>query len=159
MRHPIPEPTRAAPSAVHRILVVEDDADIRQLNTEALLQSGYEVDAAEDGAVAWDALQVNSYDLVITDRSMPKVCGIELLKKLRAARMDLPVIMATGILPHEEFQRYPWLQPAAVLIKPYTIPDLIETVRTVLTVAEGPREAIAPELTWQSPSPAIGLRI
>jgi hypothetical protein len=82
-----------------------------------------------------------------------------LLKKLRGARMALPIIMATGILPEEEFQRYPWLQPAAVLIKPYTVTDLLETVRTVLTVADGPREASAPELTWHSPSSAVGFRI
>jgi len=43
----------------HRILVVEDDTDIRQLNTEVIIGAGYQVDAAEDGAVAWDALQLN----------------------------------------------------------------------------------------------------
>jgi len=69
---------------------------------------------------------------VITDHKMPKVTGVELLKKLRAARMDLPVILVTAALPREEFTRQPWLQPAATLLKPYTVEELLGTVKEVL---------------------------
>jgi DNA-binding response OmpR family regulator len=119
-------------SPPHRILVVDDDAEIRCLNAEVLKKSGYHVDAAEDGAVAWEALNTDNYDLMVTDHNMPKVSGVELLKKLRAARMALPVIMATGSLPKEEFTRYPWLQPSAMLLKPYTVEELLGTVKEVL---------------------------
>src|SRR5579872_1700863 len=78
----------------HRILVVEDDGNIRQLNTAVLTQSGYHVDAAKDGAEAWDTLQIKRYDLLVTDNEMPKVTGIELLKRLHAAQMPLTAIMA-----------------------------------------------------------------
>lgn len=121
------------PNSPHRILVVDDDGEVRRLNTEVLIQFGYQVDAAEDGAVAWEALQLNGYDLIVTDNRMPKVTGVELLKKLRTARMELPVIMATGVLPQDEFARHPWLQPAATLIKPYTIAQLVDTVKQVLS--------------------------
>src|SRR5580658_9463351 len=84
-----------------RILVVEDDADIRRVNTEVLIYSGYQVDAAEDGAAAWDALQLNQYDLMVTDNDMPKVTGVELIQKLQTARMAVPVIMATGTSPEK----------------------------------------------------------
>jgi DNA-binding response OmpR family regulator len=123
-------------SPPHHILVVEDDVGIRQLNTAVLLRCGYAVDIAEDGAAAWEALNADSYDLMITDNKMPKVSGVELLKMLRAARMELPVIMATGILPTQEFARYPWLQPAATLVKPYTIEALLGAVKKVLREAE-----------------------
>jgi len=63
---------------------------------------------------------------------MPKVSGVELLKKLRSARMALPVIMATGTLPREEFTRYPRLQPVATLLKPFTFAELVGTVRELL---------------------------
>jgi DNA-binding response OmpR family regulator len=116
--------------------VVEDDISIRQISTEVLIHSGYEVDAAEDGAAGWEALQANSYDLMITDNNMPKMSGVELLSKLRAARMALPVIMATGALPKEEFTRYPWLQPAATLLKPYTVEEMLGTVKKVLREAD-----------------------
>ncbi len=120
----------------HRVLVVDDDICIRHVNTEALLRSGYEVDAAEDGAAAWDALGADTYDLMITDNNMPGLTGVELLKKLRAARMALPVIMATGALPKEEFTRYPWLQPDATLLKPYTMEAMLSTVKKVLRETE-----------------------
>jgi DNA-binding response OmpR family regulator len=125
-----PPPSQANPP--HRILVVEDDILIRQLNTVALLRSGYDVDTADDGDAAWKALSADCYDLVITDNNMPKVTGIELLKKMRAGRMELPVIMATGVLPKEEFGRHPWLQPEAMLAKPYTVEEMLSTVEKVL---------------------------
>jgi DNA-binding response OmpR family regulator len=118
------------------ILVVEDDTLLLRLNTMLLARSGYEVDAAADGAAAWQALSACSYDLLITDNNMPKVSGVELLKKLRAARMALPVIMATGTSPKQEFTRYPWLQPAATLLKPYTSEEMLRTVKEVLRQAE-----------------------
>ena len=124
--------------------MVEDDGDIRQLNTEALIQCGYHVDAANDGAAAWDTLQLNGYDaFMVTDNDMPKVTGVELLKKIHAAHLALPVIMATGTLPREEFIRHPWLHPAAMLQKPYTIDELVGTVHEVLRVTDGSSERSA----------------
>jgi DNA-binding response OmpR family regulator len=133
----------------HRILVVEDDGDIRQINTEALTRCGYQVDTAGDGASAWNILQIGGYDLMVTDNVMPKVTGVELLKKIHAAHMALPVVMATGTLPREEFIRHPWLQPAAMLLKPYTIDELVVTVHEVLRVTDGSSGRTAPPSTWR----------
>src|ERR1039458_3311131 len=82
-----------------RILVVEEEDDIRQLNAEVLRDAGYQVEVAEDGAAAWAALQRHNYDLLIIDQFLPKLSGVELLKKIHTARLTLPVIMATSILP------------------------------------------------------------
>jgi DNA-binding response OmpR family regulator len=112
--------------------VVEDEVLMRQLNSEALTRAGYEADAVEDGAAAWDALNNVSYDLIITDNNMPRMTGVQLLKQLRFARMELPVIMATGKLPEQEFAHSHWLRPAAMLRKPYTIGELLRTVKKVL---------------------------
>ncbi|MGA3285168.1 MAG: response regulator [Verrucomicrobiota bacterium] len=75
-----------------RILVVDDDSDLRQLYTDVLVRPGYHVDAEEDGAAGWEALQANNYNLLITEHSIPKLTGVELVRKLRAARMALPVV-------------------------------------------------------------------
>jgi two-component system KDP operon response regulator KdpE len=116
----------------HRILVVEDDPILRRLNTTLLIEAGYEVDTAEDGAVAWDTIQLKTFDLLITDNSMPNVTGIELIKKVRAAGIALPIIMATALLPKDVFSQFPCLQPTATMIKPYTLEGLLRTVENVL---------------------------
>lgn len=132
-----------------RILVVEDDAPIRRVNADVLTCSGYHVDAAGDGAAAWDALQLNNYDLMVTDNEMPKVTGVELIRKLQAARMALPVIMATGAMPNEEFTRLRLPPPARILLKPYTLHELLTAVKAVLRGASEPPGEAAPPPNWQ----------
>ena len=142
---------RVQADPIHRILMVEDDGDIRRINTEALVHYGYDVDVAEDGEIAWAALTTMDYDLMITDNNMPKLTGVQLLKKLHGARMALPVIMATATEPKWEFTHNPLIVPAAMLLKPYTIAELLSTVRSVLRATVNPDEAIVPPLTQDSP--------
>ena len=130
---------RCQSTPANRILVVDDDVDIRQVNAEVLRRFGYQTETVADGAAAWEALQANSYDLLITDNRMPKVSGVELVKKMRLAHMTLPVILASGVLPTDELDRNPWLQPVATLVKPFTGGQLLETVKEVL--AAGPLSA------------------
>ena len=119
-------------SRPRRILVVDDEPLIRELNVERLIAAGYHVDAAADGAAAWDTLQLNSYDLIITDNTMPKMTGIQMIEKVRAAGMVVPVILASGTLVKEELTQCPWLQPAASLPKPYSGTELLGMVKKVL---------------------------
>ena len=132
-----------------RILVVDDDKDTRQLSVDVLVGSGYDVEGVKDGAAGWEALQASNYNLVVTDNKMPRMTGIEMIAKLRSARMALPVIMATGILPKNEFTRYPWLQPTATLLKPYTAAELLGTVRNVLHGIDNATRQTAPLANWQ----------
>jgi CheY-like chemotaxis protein len=108
---------------------------MRKVTAKLLSDCGYQVDAVEDGHAAWHSLQLNHYDLLITDNNMPKFTGVELIKKVRAARMDLPIIMATGAAPEEHFAQDPSLQPTAILLKPYLFKVLLETVGAVLRAA------------------------
>jgi DNA-binding response OmpR family regulator len=144
-------PTPSGTIPPRRILVVDDDITIRRLSKAVLIHHGFQVDAAEDGAAGWDALRVNHYDLLITDNNMPKVTGVELVKKLRSADMTLPVILVSGLIP-EELNRNPWLLDAT-LLKPFTTDELLETVNNVLRTTENPREQIhSPPLTELQPS-------
>jgi len=131
--HLAPPPSLAAKP--HRILVVDDEPMIRTLITLLLRKFGYQVESAEDGAVAWEALQTKPYDLLITDHNMPKITGVELIKHLRSARMALPVVMVAGILPEEELAQNPSLHLAATLPKPFGLADLLDTVSNALHMA------------------------
>ena len=90
--------------------MVDDEKAVRNLHLELLTCAGYEVIAVADGDLAWKAIQTQHFDLMITDNSMPKVTGVELVNKVIASNIRLPVIMATGALPEHEFKRFPWLK-------------------------------------------------
>lgn len=113
-------------SAPH-ILVVEDEISIRRLNTLVLLRNGFDVHCAEDGTAAWNALTSDDYDLVVTDHNMPNLTGRDLFFKMQQAGMELPVIFACGSLFETDS-----FQPAAILLKPYTIEELVAAVKRVL---------------------------
>jgi len=136
------------PNSRQRILVVEDDPLIRRINTEALTYSGYHVDAAADGAIAWSAIQRENYDLIVTDNNMPNMTGVDLLQSLHEARMSLPVIMATGTFPQDDLDRHPWLQIDATLLKPYTFHELLATVKSVLPADMIDSREFTPPANW-----------
>ena len=140
----VPSPTRSRTNPSSHILVVDDDGEIRALSAEALVGFGYRVDAAEGGAAAWKALHAGSYDLLIAADKMPKVSGIELIKKLRFAGMTMPVVLVSSAVP-TELNRNPWLQLqlAATLVKPFSSGQFLETVRAVLLAADNTRRRAA----------------
>jgi CheY-like chemotaxis protein len=126
-----------------RILVVEDDSIIRQLNEEWLTGEGYRVDVVPDGEAGWEALQLHDYDLMITDNSMPKMTGLELITKLHSTGLSLPVILASGGLSHKELKWSQGLQPAVILAKPYSKILLLNAVSGVLHTSERARPDVS----------------
>lgn len=123
---------KASPKATRRILLVEDDQVVRRCISRILVLAGYQVDQAEDGAEGWEAVHRNHYDLLITDNHMPRVSGLELIKRLRSVGMTLLIIMASGTLPREELENNPSLQLAAKLQKPFGASELLTVVDRVL---------------------------
>ncbi len=69
--------------ASKRILVVDDEKGIRFLLSEALLMEGFEVALARDGQESLERLEMDDFDLVITDINMPRLDGMEMLKKMK----------------------------------------------------------------------------
>lgn len=127
-----PEPPRPAP----QILLLEDDRATRQLSASTLVHAGYQVNTVDGSQAAWEALQSRRYDLLITDNRMPGMSGIELIRKLRSAQLALPVIIASGGFGESELTHNQWLQPAAVLPKPFTGTALLNMVAQVLPLAD-----------------------
>jgi two-component system sensor histidine kinase and response regulator WspE len=80
-----------------RILVVDDSITVRELERRLLQNEGYEVDVAVDGMEAWNTLRLEQYDLVVSDVDMPRLDGIELVKRIRAdARLGrIPVMIVS----------------------------------------------------------------
>jgi DNA-binding response OmpR family regulator len=121
-----------------RILVVDHDPYIRHLSADVLIRHGYEVNAAEDAAAGWEELQTNNYNLLITEQDLPRITGVKLVRKLRAARMALPIVLVARRLPVRELARNPSLRLAATLLKPLAVDVLVDTVKIVLRVTGSP---------------------
>jgi len=132
-----PAPNQTSLRSGIRILLVDDDLYVRKLNAGVLIRSGYIVETADDGADAWRALNEQIYDLVITDNKMPRVTGLELIKKLRSVDRKMPVILASGMVQDEELNPDPELRLDASLLKPFTIAELLATVKKVLAKTLG----------------------
>jgi DNA-binding response OmpR family regulator len=146
---------QAHPNHRQRILLVDGDSDLCHFNAEVLRHSGYEVDAVEDGAGAWDALQLHRYDLLIIDNGNSKVTGVDLLRKIYAACIVLPTILAAGTLPPRQFVERASLQIEAALPKPYHFEDLLIMVKNVLRKTTDACGAAASPPNWSSqPLPA-----
>jgi DNA-binding response OmpR family regulator len=152
------EPPQDEPNSHQRILVVEDEGDLRQLTAEVLVDGGYQVDVVADGSAAWSAVKLSRYDLVVTDQFLPKVSGVELIKKIHGARMTLPVIMATRFLPTWEFALHTWLLPVKMMFKPYSSQKLLGMVKSVLDEAAGAQTGITAKPISHIGLPAIGLQ-
>ena len=89
------DPERSA-AGVKRILVVEDDEDVRTMLVECLKSLGYIVTEAPDGPSGLGRLAHDDPDLLMVDFAMPGMNGMEVIAQARKLRADLPVILATG---------------------------------------------------------------
>ena len=94
---------------------------------------------AADGEEAWNALQDQDYDLVITDNQMPCLTGQGLIRKMRQARMSVPIILASGTLGACPFDDLPYAECGALLAKPFTPAQLVSVVHGVLRSVAGPQ--------------------
>lgn len=125
-----------------RILLVDDEEDLRRLYSDVLTGCGYQVDTASDGDAGWKAIHTesytaDSYDLLVTDNTMPKLSGIGLIKKVRSAGLNLPVILASGNVPDDTES----LRLAAIIHKPFGADELVETVKRALRAGTPVRES------------------
>jgi two-component system response regulator ChvI len=125
------------------IALVDDDKNILASVSMLLEQEGYHVRTFSDGAAALTALTTTPPDLAILDIKMPRMDGLELLRRLRQANPDLPVIFLTS--KDEEIDELMGLNAGAddYIRKPFSQRLLLERVRAVLRRAEG-KSGVAP---------------
>ncbi|MEM7028101.1 MAG: response regulator transcription factor [Chloroflexota bacterium] len=117
---------------IEQILVVEDEADIARIIERRLRQEGYKVDIVSDGETALRRIYEESPSLVIMDITLPGIDGLTVTRELRAADVDVPIIMVTAkdAIP----DRVSGLDAGAddYLVKPFNNDELMAHVRALL---------------------------
>jgi two-component system OmpR family response regulator len=114
-----------------RILIAEDDATVADALRCALRQSGYAVDWVKNGSEANAALDTTPFDLLILDISLPKLCGFEVLKRLRARNSRLPVLVLTALDSVDDRVRGLDAGADDYLAKPFQLAELAARVRAL----------------------------
>jgi len=119
--------------AAGRILVVDDEASIREFATDALAHAGYQAVAIDGGVPALEAIRAEHYDLILTDFNMPKGSGANLIMKMHSEGFTQPVIMMTGAaLTKELMALTSMLHVRSILQKPFGIDQLLAAVDNVM---------------------------
>lgn len=132
---PAPAAARPAPAAGpsrSRVLVVDDEAAIRDLLAKTLALAEYEVDVAPDGRAALERLRTLPYDLLITDLKMPGIDGLAVIREARRYRPDLPVIIITGFSTEASAIEAINLGVSGYLTKPFRVPKVLATAAKAL---------------------------
>lgn len=125
---------RRAKLKVHRarILVADDDAEMRDLYAAILAVEGYQVSVAADGAEALALLSTRRFQLLLTDRQMPVMGGERLVLALRAAGMRIPVVMVSGSFAHHPLREPVAREVVLALPKPTPTSKILTAVSRAL---------------------------
>ena len=115
-----------------RILVVEDDAELRQLFRRVLEKNGYEALEAADGQEALDVLDRQYIDLIISDIMMPVMDGYELVRSLRDAGISIPVLMITAKDAFDDIRRGFLSGTDDYMVKPVNVNEMVLRVGALL---------------------------
>ena len=119
-----------------RILVVEDDAELRGLFRRVLEKNGYETLEAADGQQALDVLDENYIDLIISDIMMPVMDGYELVRSLREADISIPVLMITAKDAFDDMRRGFLSGTDDYMVKPVNVNEMVLRVGALLRRAQ-----------------------
>ena len=116
----------------HRVLVVDDEASIRDLLSKTLALAEYDVDTAADATIALDRMRTGAYDLMIADLKMPGMDGLALIRQAKRIKADMPVIIITGFSTESSAIEAVNLGVAGYLTKPFRVPQVLAAAAKAL---------------------------
>jgi DNA-binding response OmpR family regulator len=117
-----------------KILIAEDDQDIRELVVLTLQFSGFDVKSVEDGAAAVEAAKAETYDLILMDVRMPRMTGYEACRRLKEMELtqNIPIVFLSAKGQEAEIQTGLQVGAADYILKPFAPDVLIKTINDVL---------------------------
>ncbi|WP_132030800.1 cell cycle two-component system response regulator CpdR [Aquabacter spiritensis] len=122
-------------SSVSKILLAEDDNDMRRFLVKALQNAGYQVASFDNGRSAYERMREEPFELLLTDIVMPEMDGIELARRATELDPDLKVMFITGFAAVALNADMEATCEAKVLSKPFHLRDLVQEVGKMLSIA------------------------
>ena len=119
-----------------KILIAEDDRELRQLFAHVLNRQGYAVTGVSNGQEALDAMDKNFFDLIITDIMMPVIDGYELVRQLREVGNTTPVLMITAKDAFDDMRMGFQFGVDDYMVKPINVNEMVLRVRALLRRAQ-----------------------
>ena len=119
-----------------RILVVDDDVEMRSLLADFLADEGYEVEGDRDGAEALIRLRTESFAAIILDKNMPGLSGLDLLPGLRTICPETPVILITAFGDVSAYMNAMEKGAFEFLFKPFRMQELLRVLRRALSIGK-----------------------
>ena len=119
-----------------RILLAEDNDNLREVMTDYLEDNGFQVTAVPNGAEAWDAFCEQEFRLVLLDVMMPRMNGFEVCRRIRA-KEDVPILFLTARVQEEDQLRGYALGADEYIVKPFSLPVLVAKCKAILERAGG----------------------
>ena len=119
-----------------KILIAEDDRELRQLFQHVLTKNGYAVTGVSNGEEAMDAIDAGYYDLIISDIMMPKMDGYQLVRALREAGLTIPVMMITAKDAFDDMRMGFLSGSDDYMVKPVHVNEMVLRVGALLRRAQ-----------------------
>jgi CheY-like chemotaxis protein len=113
-----------------KILIVDDESSVRLMMIKILKSEKYQIDVAENGCQAIDRIWEKTYDLIVTDYSMPEMDGLMLMRAIKARYPDMPVLFVTGTESICDLLKE---EGVTFLLKPFRILELKDKIEHMLT--------------------------
>ena len=125
-----------------RILIIEDEKKVAQFIKKGLEEEHYAVDTAYDGEMGLYMIDINEYDLVVLDLMIPKIDGLEVLKKIRGNKNKVPILVLTAKDTVEDIVKGLDAGCDDYLTKPFEFIEFLARVRALLRREKGEKEPV-----------------
>src|SRR5262249_34001464 len=129
---PTAPPARTRRSGRPRVLVVDDEASIRDLLSKTLALADYDVDVVPDGLSALERVRLQPYDLLLVDLKVPGMDGLSVIREAKIHKSDLPVLIITGYPSESSAIEAVNLGVAGYLTKPFGVPQVLAAAARAL---------------------------
>jgi len=139
----VPAPAASPRHGTGRILIADDDVDIRETVSRILDSAGYSTVAVADGNEACAAARTQSFDLAFLDVVMPGPTCHDLVARLRAIRPNLRLLLSSGYAAEAEILHLAHEQCSGLLVKPFAFAELMRAIRDAMGDAGAPLSGAA----------------